>query len=218
MMYNWHMITHKHPAKYSNELLPILYLSLVGYNKILDPFAGTGKLRQIRPDAYLVEIEPEWAAMGGAIVANTLYLPFGDGKFDAICTSPCYGNRMADSFTDHQPHKKYRRNTYTHSLGRKLHKDNSGHMQWGKKYRDFHTAAWKDCIRVLRPEGRFVLNISDHIRNKTVQPVSKWHVDTLTDLGLSQIMNIDIKTPRNRFGENHSARVEYEHIVIFEKE
>ena len=51
-----------HPAKYSDALLPHFATWLCGYARLLDPFAGTGKLRTIRPDAVLLEIEPEWAA------------------------------------------------------------------------------------------------------------------------------------------------------------
>jgi SAM-dependent methyltransferase len=162
-----------HPAKFSDILLPIFSKELQGYNKILDPFAGTGKLRLVRPDAFLLEIEPEWAMCSGATVGDALALPWKNGVFDAVCTSPTYGNRMADHFTDHQKNKNYTRNTYRHALGRPLSANNSGRMQWGDNYRDFHKKAWVEVWRVLRPGGKFVLNVSDHIRKGVVQEVTR---------------------------------------------
>lgn len=88
----------RHPAKYSDVLLPVFIKALEGHERILDPFAGTGKLRLIRPDAFLLEIEPEWAEISGATVGDALAMPWDDGTFDAVCTSPTYGNRMADHF------------------------------------------------------------------------------------------------------------------------
>lgn len=209
-------MAHIHPAKFSDILLPILKAALVDYDLVLDPFAGTGKIKQIKPDAITLEIEPEWAVIGKSIIGNALQLPFRDSTFDAICTSPCYGNRMADSFIDHQPDKNYRRNTYTHSIGRKLHSDNSGQMQWGEKYRQFHVNAWQECARVLRYGGRFVLNISDHIRNKQRVNVSQWHIDTLKSLNFIHLDTIEVETPRNRQGQNHQLRVNCEYIAIME--
>ena len=48
-------------------------------------------------------------------------------------------------------------------------------MQWGDAYRSFHVKAWREAWRVLRPGGRFVLNIKDHIRNGERMPVTDWH-------------------------------------------
>lgn len=208
----------RHPAKFSDALLPIMRAALADCNMVLDPFAGTGKLKQIRPDAITLELEPEWAVIGKSIVGNALQLPFDKWTFDAICTSPCYGNRMADSFTDHQPQKNYRRNTYTHAIGRKLHDDNSGQMQWGKAYRQFHEQTWTECRRVLRHGGKFVLNISDHIRNKKRVNVAEWHIETLEKLNFIHLDTIEVETPRNRQGQNHQLRVDCEYIVIMENE
>jgi DNA modification methylase len=164
---------------------------------VLDPFAGTGKLRLVFPDCILLEIEPEWASLAGAIVGNAIAMPFKNVCFDAICTSPTYGNRMADSFVDHQTEKKYTRNTYTHTLGRKLHKNNSGAMQWGENYRELHRKAWRECFRVLKVNGKLVLNISDHVRDKKKVDVTQWHILELEKIGFSVINNIEVTTRRN---------------------
>jgi DNA modification methylase len=205
----------RHPAKYSDSLMDILAYYLRGADKVLDPFAGTGKIKLIRPDAYMIEIEPEWATIRGATVGDATRLPFASGSFDAVCTSPTYGNRMADTFTDKKPEKHYVRNTYTHALGRKLNPKNSGGMQWGEKYRRLHLSAWLECSRVLKRGGHFILNISDHIRNGKIVPVSVWHVSVLTGIGFVVTDEAEAETPRNKMGQNASARVPVEHVYKF---
>jgi len=208
----------KHPAKYSDILLPILKEKLSKSQKILDPFAGTGKIRLIRPDAYLLEIEKEWAIMSNAVLGDALDMPWEDNFFDAICTSPTYGNRMADNFIDKKNEKKYIRNTYRHCLGRELNSNNSGKLNWGKEYCLFHEKAWKECHRILQPQGIFVLNISDHIRRGMIVDVTNWHINIIINLGFILVSHDKIKTKRNRFGQNNQLRVEHESIIVFRKE
>ena len=190
---------------------------LVGCKHILDPFAGTGKLKNIFPDAILLEIEPEWAVISKAIVGDALYLPFRDQIFDAVVTSPTYGNRMADNFVDHQREKKYVRNTYRHTLGRELTKNNSGAMNWGKSYRELHKSAWNEVYRVLNRDGLFLLNISDHIRKGKIIEVSKWHYDYIISVGFNFINEIKVGTKRQRMGANRNLRVSYESVFLFKK-
>jgi len=149
------------------------------------------------------------------IQADALNLPFKDDSFDCIATSPTYGNRFADS---HEAKDGSERRSYTHDLGRKLHQNNSGSLHWGDAYRDFHERAWAESLRVLKPGGIFILNISDHIRGGELMPVSEWHIKALKSLGRGFILRevIDVPTPRMRFGENSGARVEAEHVIKFE--
>lgn len=207
----------RHPAKYSDSLMPIFDEILPKEGKILDCFAGTGKLRTVREDAILLELEPEWANISGAIVGDATNMPFEDCSFDAVCTSPTYGNRMADAFIDHKPEKNYKRNTYTHCLGRNLSDNNSGKLQWGKAYRELHEKAWNEVYRVLKPSGMFVLNISDHIRKGVVVEVSNWHKEFILSLGFVLKKHIKVETPRYRFGQNSEVRVEHENVFVFEK-
>jgi tRNA G10 N-methylase Trm11 len=189
---------------------------LRGNERILDPFGGTGKIFSLlnyHPNLKIsaVEIEPEWASLDSRItLGNALDLKYPDNSFDYIITSPCYGNRMADTLID-----KYKRITYTAALGRKLNKDNSGSLQWGEKYREFHVKAWNECKRVLRNNGTFVLNIKNHIRKGIEQKVTEWHIETLESIGFKLFDLIPVETPSMKFGQNRNARIPYESIVIF---
>jgi len=217
----------KHPATYTKTIIEKISALLCDYNKalVLDPFAGTGKLALIKEYGYkgkviCNEIEIEWTKdspylvdewhVGDAVDMNWAE----DNSIDAICTSPTYGNRMADHFNSKDNSKRI---TYKHYLGRDLDTQNTGRMQWGKKYRDKHIEVYKECIRVLTNGGLFILNISDHIRKGVIVPVTQWHKDILLAIDLELIEHIKIETPRMRYGRNNKARVPHEDILVFQK-
>lgn len=97
-----------HPAKFSKALLALLgrmltaEVAAVGPLRVLDPFAGPGGIHELAQEGvetFGVELQPEWAAAHpDTICGSVLELPsiFPAGTFSALCTSPCYGNRMAD--------------------------------------------------------------------------------------------------------------------------
>ena len=207
-----------HPAKYTDVLLPVMAGMLRGRRRILDPFGGVGgafALEQWVDGAQVdcVEIEPEWCAMHPrTTLGNALALPWPADTFDAVCTSPTYANRMSDH---HHAKDASKRRTYTHTLGRALHPDNSGAMDWGPKYRAFHVAAWTEARRVLQVGGAFVLNIKNHIRAGKVQPVTEWHIDALEALGFRLQRHERVPTPSMRYGANSDKRVEYESVILF---
>ena len=210
----------KHPARYSEELMPLLKKILVDNNlqwdsKVLDPFAGTGKIHELPFDTYGIEIEPEWADMHPRnVCGDSTKMSFSTAFFDAICTSPTYGNRMADS---HQAKDNSKRTTYTHTLGRKLHKNNSGQMQWGDEYRSLHERVYHECYRVLKPNGTFVLNMKNHIRNGDEIDVTGWHKKVLVGIGFEYLQTESISLKGNGFGANGNVRTGVEYILVFRR-
>lgn len=207
-----------HPAKYTDQLFPVFVRFLRGSARILDPFAGTGKIFDLQPwlpntEIEGIEIEPEWVALHRrTTLGDALALPWPDDYFDAIITSPTYGNRFADKLL-RDPKVSH---TYANALRRLLHPHNSGSLQWGPAYRSFHEQAWTEARRVLSSNGRFILNIKDHYRKKQRQYVTDWHIATLMSLGFWLIDHQQIACPGNRHGRNHGARMEYESVILFQ--
>ena len=205
----------RHPAKYTDSLLPVFEEMLTGCESVLDPFAGTGKIHSLPFKTTGLEIEPEWAEMHpDTVCGDATAMPFEDNSFDAICTSPTYGNRMADH---HNAKDGSKRNTYTHCIGHKLHENNSGKMQWGHEYRMLHENVYAECFRVLRPNGRFVLNIKNHIRKGKEIDVFSWHISTLIALGFMLREVRRVYTNGNGFGANADKRTGYEFVALLEE-
>lgn len=209
----------RHPAKFTPTILATVADILRDQNlRILDPFAGVGGIHALRHwghETFGVELEPEWAAASPhTIVGDATSLPFASGSFDAIVTSPAYGNRMADH---HEARDDSRRNTYRHALGRPLAENNAGAMQWGDVYRALHTMAWLDALYVLAPSGLVIVNVSNHIRAGIEQPVVEWHLAALLSLGCRVVEIRRVATPRQRFGANGGARVDGEVVMVLRK-
>lgn len=207
-----------HPATYSDAILAVAAELLAGYRRVLDPFAGPGgihRLADLGHEIGAVELEPEWAgAHPATIVGSALELPFDPASFDAVCTSPTYGNRLADHHDAADPEA---RRSYRHDLGRPLHVDNSGAMQWGDQYRTFHAAAWREAVRVLRPGGRFVLNIKDHVRAGRWQDVAGWHLAELCRLGLEVAAVRPVPTRGLPLGDTGEVRVGAELVIALDR-
>ena len=217
------MKTKKHPAKYTDVFIPIFNKYLKSHERVLDPMAGTGKLALIKEHGFTGEIYCndilDWGTAKYENVDKWTFddaamMAYEDGYFDALCTSPTYGNRMADHFEAKDGSKRI---TYRHYYGSPLCSDNTGRMQWGKKYQKKHEEIYKECLRVLKDGGVFIVNISDHIRAGKVIPVVDWHRDVLIDLGMKLVEEQRIETPRMGFGANRNARVQHEYVMVFNK-
>lgn len=211
-------MTTKHPAPFSQELIPVFRDLLHKHHvtgPILDPFAGVGGIHLLTDwETWGVELEPEWAEQHPSTeVGDATRLRFKDNSFAAVVSSCCYGNRMSDH---HNAQDGSHRRTYKHYLGRDLTPGNAGSMQWGQAYRDLHEKAWQEVFRVLEPEdGLFLLNIKDHHRAGKRAHVSNWHYKTIQSIGFELIDLVRVPTPGFRYGENREIRYP-ERILVFQ--
>ena len=206
-----------HPARFSPQILELIatFLPPNRYDIVLDPFAGTGKIHQLANRTLGIEIEPEWARLhADTLVGDATKLPFADGSLDAVATSPTYANRLADNYRTDSAHT---RRSYRFDLGRDLHTNNSGQLQWGPAYREMHQQAWAEAHRVLRPAGRLIVNVKDHVRAGVVVPVTAFHIETVTALGFVLVEHAAVPVRSLRVGANAGARVATESVLVFDR-
>jgi DNA modification methylase len=215
--------TKPHPARYSlgisQRIAQIVQLETTYPTeelRILDPFAGVGGIHVLNDvfghDTVGVEIEPEWAEQHPRnIVGDSRSLDFPARSFDAVVTSPCYGNRMADTYDGRDGSKRITYRTY---LGRELSAGSAGSMQWGDAYRELHLEVYAECRRLLKPGGLMVVNMSDHIRDGKRIPVVVWHIEALSAIGFDLEWVDKIETRRMRQGANGEKRVKGEHLIV----
>lgn len=247
-----------HPAVYSPAVLEAIDdvlerhghpLSPRGGLRILDPYAGKGsgvdRWGEAGYDAVGVELEPEWklcsqrVIRGDATHLDSMVDELG-GLFDALVTSPCYGNRMADCHeakdrcpacvppVGHNPSldasggpcKKCKgtgftpRITYRHKLGRMPSTGSAAILQWGGLYRDHHKRFLEAALEVLEPGALCVVNMKNHIRDGVEQLVTEWWVNTLLVRGCQLVEVRRVPTPGMGYGANGSARTECEFLIV----
>lgn len=218
-----------HPAVYSTRVLNIFDevmtehfgldpASWRTHKTVWDPFAGTGKIHELRPRwvTHGTELEKEWAALNSWTTVGDACTLQHETMFDAVATSPVFGNRLSDHHNASDPHK---RRSYTFDLGRTLSNNNSGVLQWGEEYRSFHEKAWKNIVNQIKPGGVFVLNMKDHIRNGEHQPVTKWHVDHIEKKEeMSCIKWVPVGKRALHAGANAKLRkANTEWVIVFER-
>ncbi len=252
----------RHPAIYSDPILDAMAKSIDERARartsrpvlILDPFAGTGKIHtigdrtRVEVETWGVELMPRWAELHASTICGdaTALPPAWSRTFDVVATSPCYGNRMADSHEARDacsecggecvdpcgetcpkchgsglsPRRSYRHD-YERSGGDFLNdapiEKNAGAMSWGPAYRELHAQAWAEVWRVLRRGGLFLLNSKDHVRNGRRVRVSAWHLRTVRALGFRHVETWDVKLAGNGFGANGSIRVPNEVVYVMVK-
>lgn len=191
---------------------------------MLDPFAGTGKIGKLKQygyqgKIYANELEKEWLEINEfncdiLTFQDAEFLDYSNEFFDAVCTSPTYGNRMADYFNAKDGSKRL---TYTHCLGHQLTDGNTGKMQWGEEYRVKHEKIYSHLAELLKHNGIFILNIKNHIRNGKEINVKEFHKQCLLSQGLTLKEEKFIETPSLKYGENCNARTKGEYILVFLK-
>lgn len=233
----------KHPAPFSDALLPRFAKVLMEHRPptgrplgILDPFAGIGRIHELPSyftDRYPgdvvtvgVELMPKWAAAHAPTYtyvgdATTILTDHPDWKatFDAVVTSPCYGNRMADH---HEAKDDSERRSYRHYYGDDFFTDapreqNAGAMAFGDDYKRLHERAWAQVYDLLVPGGLFLLNVKNHIRNGEIVNVALWHRHTVRAIGFEHLTTKIVQLRGYRYGENTEHRIDHELIYVFRK-
>lgn len=209
-----------HPATYPLAVLDVFRELLAGHHWVLDPFAGIGGIHALRPDhvTWGIEIEPEWALVDDRTIVGDARMVaelLPGQMFDAIATSPAYGNRLADAF--YNAYDPEARRTYALDLGRPLDPSNGAGMHFGTDgdYEQLHREVWRAVVDALRPAGLFLLNCKDFQRDGRVVPMTGWHVGVLADLGLRVV---DIRTLPAAGLPYTTAKPLSELVVAFRKE
>lgn len=209
-----------HPATYPQAVMAIFRDVIPAGSRILDPFGGVGTIHDLRPDieTHAIEIEAEWAAAnphtthGDSTKAGDL---FTAGYFDAIATSPAYGNRLADAFYNASDAQS--RNSYALDLGRPLDGNSGAGMHFAKdgRYEDLHRSVWAAVVPLLRSGGLFLLNCKDFQRDGKLMRPTGWNIEVLTGLGLRVV---DLYTLPAKGLPFASAAPMSELVVVLRKE
>ena len=208
-----------HPAKFSEGIIETMAQLLVDHHGcVLDPFAGTGRIHRLEDlgswCTHGVEIESEWAEYHHkTIQGDSRNLPYADGSFAVVATSPTYGNGMGQR-KPYMNRSKGVRHSYADRLGRELTAGNTGAVRWGKEYCDLHYLVWAEVARVLNVGGRLLLNFKDPIRKGQLMPVSGWHLAVLAEFGIIYQGAVPIATPGMRAGEHASHRIGSGEIIF----
>lgn len=239
-----------HPAKFSEPILRQLRRLVLDEQerlgrpvRLLDPFAGVGGIHELAEQGKVwtlgVELEPEWARADGRTQVGdaTALDPGWTEAFDLVVTSPCYGNRLADTYDgagqcracagsgiddelgepcarcEGAGRDQSRRFSYRVALGRELSGGSAAGLQWGPAYRDLHVRAIAEWERVLRRPGLLLLNTSNHVRAKELQLVTEWFVQTLCSRGWRLLGAFPVPTSRIGMGANRDARDSFEMVT-----
>jgi tRNA G10 N-methylase Trm11 len=211
-----------HPAKFSDPILDVIAGVMAAEVKAgaycLDPMAGTGKVAAYIPGyTWICRDIEEWPDLVFPVGhGDATAMEFPDESFEAVVTSPTYGNRMADH---HNAKDASRRISYKFNLGRELHPNNTGDAYFpSPKYNRLHIKAWREVHRVLKVDGIFILNVKNFIKGGEVVDVCSWHKKRVVGMGTMELVDARrVPVDGLRFGANREARVDHEMVYVFRK-
>ena len=143
----------------------------------------------------------------------------GLGTQWAVYCSPPYANRLGDD-PDFTWEQQSDRHTYSHALSRPLSAGSAARSS------TLDSAYMQTCGQiitavhdVLEPDGWFVVNVSDSIRDegRTRIRAEQWWVQEVMTRGFVLESAHPLKTPRNGHGAGGHLRLEREMIFVFRR-
>ena len=217
----------EHPAKFPQRVIDEIAALLPYYvgpgSSILDPFAGVGGIHDLRGHGYQtmgVEIVGKWAfARSGTVLgdATEIAMIFAGQQFDAVVTSPTWGNGLGQR-SPHPNAGDGKRYAYADAVGEKLEPTNTGGVRFGKRYRALHETVWAQCNELLRPGGILMFNCRDSPNGqKMPRPVTGWHITALQALGLELDVISAVAARGIGHGERRNSIGDAELIVVMRK-
>lgn len=217
-----------HPAAFPRKIIEVLR-DLVPRGRVLDVFAGVGNIALLGDgwDVACLEMEWEWAVQAKdkapwTLVGDALALPFKDGSWPCVATSPPYSNRLSDAYVPKTPKPSDKtRASYRIALGRELKPGNSAKFHWGGRYRALSVGAVAEIHRVLEPGGLFVLNCKNHVRGGKEIPVTEFWVRAALSAGFGTVKGRHVPVQ----GDQNTARrrsqglptIDHEAVYVLKK-
>ena len=229
----------RHPALANPKMVGLILDHLVPpESKILEPFAGSGTTLVEAGARGLyaagIECEEDYARMAAEAsyrYSATTTVVHGDSRkadsifghllFDAVITSPPYGNmriggggddgnkniRMPDGSFPRGSEGWKARKEQSEGYGKKENRVNLGNLPMGDVLDPQRGTYWGNiqdiyqaCLRVTRPGGRFVLILRDYVKDKALVDLCGDTVTLLTRMGLRFLPCEDPKCPRHHPG------------------
>lgn len=212
--------TGKHPAPYHDRIVDeigtLAGIWLPPGIVVHDPFAGDGRKLAALCDrlgyTYSGTDLEMWASADHRVrVADATRADSYPADEFVVITSPTYNNGMNDSFN---PRDTSIRMTYRVAAGHQLDLTNTG--RWSGRGSDTHECRYWDLSRqaVQHWPSMVFVNVKDSIRAGVVYPLVNMWRKVLEEFGYTVEQVAEVKTPGNRRGQNHDARVDAEHIIV----
>jgi len=218
------------------------------YSAILSRGEGPGATSIMNPSGYRLSSQSRYSERG----ENIGNLPHG--SIDTIITSPPY----ADAIITSPPYLRSAERggginrqrvgdveIGCSTLGRTVEhpeaidnlkeygvdaiRKNIGNLK-GETYLEAMLKVYKECFKVLKPNGRMILIVKDFIRNKRIVPLHEHTIMLCKKVGFKLVDHLLLKLPQRSFwriiyerkwDEEKEGRpcpkIEYEHILVFVK-
>jgi len=217
-----------HHTRYNKAVIDAIVARIGESKRILDPMAGTfERIRELEKkelgwhQVYGIELEEEWVSSyphPRFQQGDARDMPFGDEFFDCIVVSPSYGNRDSDRTGEWWDNAD--RKTYAAALGRNVSAESLCVPFESDAYKRGHVLAWAECVRVLKVDGLFVINLKNHVKAGVIVPVSQWHRNVLRDtLRMTEIDDTSVPVSGRHSGANAAVRAEsVEKVYFYQKQ